>query len=80
MYPFVNLSNVDQAELDKFVIGTWVENHKAEDIIKSELTKRISKVNDQIKAKSLQTTMLKERMELEAVDNVFWKEFWRMKI
>ena len=80
MYPFMNLSNVDQAELDKFVIGTWVENHKAEDIIKSELTERISKVNDQIKAKSLQTTMLKECMELEAVDNVFWKEFWRMKI
>ena len=41
IYPFVNLKNVDQEELDKFVIGTWVENHKKKDVMKKELSDKI---------------------------------------
>lgn len=29
MYPFINLTNVDQKEMDKFVIGSWVQNHRS---------------------------------------------------
>ena len=28
-YPFVALKNVNQEELDEFIIGTWIKNHES---------------------------------------------------
>ena len=43
MYPFINLTNVDQKELDKFVIGSWVQYHRSEDIISREMAEKLNK-------------------------------------
>lgn len=43
MYPFVNLFNVDHKELDKYVIGAWIENHKSEEMMKEEIMGKINK-------------------------------------
>jgi menaquinone-dependent protoporphyrinogen IX oxidase len=43
MYPFINLENVDQKELDQFVIGSWVQYHRKPEVIKQELSEKIEK-------------------------------------
>ena len=48
MYPFINLTNVDQKELDKFVIGSWMQNHQSEDKMKQELSEKIVNVISRI--------------------------------
>jgi hypothetical protein len=42
IYPFINLTNVDQKEMDKFVIGSWVQNHRSEDVINQEMNEKIT--------------------------------------
>lgn len=42
MYRFMNLKNVNQKEMDKFVIGSWIENHKSEEYIRQEILDKIS--------------------------------------
>jgi len=44
MYPFINLTNVDQEELDKFVIGSWVLYHRSEEVIKQELSSKMTSI------------------------------------
>lgn len=49
MYPFVNLENVDQKEMDKYVIGAWIENHMSDEALKTEITQKIQKeINKEI--------------------------------
>ena len=43
MYPFVNLNNVDQKEMHKFVIGSWIENHKSENVMRQEIMEKMDK-------------------------------------
>lgn len=37
LYPFITLKNVDQKELDEFVIGTWMNNHLNREQMQLEL-------------------------------------------
>ena len=56
MYPFVNLNNVDQKEMHKFVIGSWIENHKPEDVMKQEIMDKLHKAA----AKEIKETVEKQ--------------------
>ena len=37
LYPFITLTNVDQKEMDEFVIGTWMNNHLNREQMQAEL-------------------------------------------
>jgi hypothetical protein len=36
-YPFMGLKNVDQTELDEFIIGTWIKNHESVESYEKDL-------------------------------------------